>query len=118
MRSKNSFHIRELQKAGNKLAAAALILAGADVQKKATVLAKQALEEKDDIMLSALVFKVKQSVLDTLDIDYERMAAAAMPKSAAASLTRQHENARTIYANSPSLCPLPPPSSHSFSSPA
>ena len=86
-----------MQKAGNKLAAAALILAGADVQKKATALARQALEEKDDVMLSALVFKVKQSVLGTLDIDYKRMVAAGLPTSAAASLTRQHENARTLH---------------------
>jgi hypothetical protein len=83
-----------VQKAGNKVAAAVLILAGADVQKKATILAKQALEEKDDLLLSALVFKVKQSVLGMLDIEYKRMISAGLPKAAAASLTRQHENPR------------------------
>lgn len=88
-------HILQLQKAGNKVAAAALIMAGADVQKKATALAKQALEEKDDVILGALVFKIKKSVIDTLDIDYKRMVAAGLPKSAAASLLRHHENART-----------------------
>lgn len=64
------------------------------MQNKATALAKKSLEEQDDVLLSALVFKVKQSVLDTLDIDYKRMASAGLPKSAAAALTRQHDNPR------------------------
>jgi hypothetical protein len=96
----------EVQKVGNKPAAAALIMAGADVQKKATSLVQQALEKKDDLLLGALVFKVKQSVLDTLDIDYMRMVAAGHPKAAAASLTRQHQNPRMLCTTSQlsSLC--------------
>ena len=75
------------------MAAAATILAGADVTKNGTALAKEALEEKDDVLLGALAAKVKQSVLDTLDIDYKRMVAAGLPRAAAAALDRAHEDA-------------------------
>lgn len=93
----------KVQKEAHKAAAAAMILAGADVQKKGTTLAKQALEEKDDVILGAVVAKVKQSVLDTLDIDYKRMVAAGLPKAAAAALKRSHEDA-SMACSSTSCC--------------
>jgi hypothetical protein len=81
-----------VQKAGNKDAIAALIRAGADVQKQATAMAKKALEAKDDVLLAALTSVGKQSMLDTLDIGYKRMVAAGLPKTAAAALARAPEN--------------------------
>jgi hypothetical protein len=67
---------------------AALIRKGADIQKVATSLAKAAISAKDDLLLGAVILKAKQSVLDTLDLDFKHLVADGFPHAAAQFLKR------------------------------
>jgi hypothetical protein len=71
---------------------AALIRKGADAQKVAIGLAKSAIAAKDDLVLGAVVLKAKQSVLDTLDLDYKHLVADGFPHAAAQLLKRTVQN--------------------------
>jgi hypothetical protein len=73
----------------HKALAAALLQRGADLGSKAAVTTKEALVRKDDLLLAALIGVVKQSVLDTLDINFRNMEAASLPKAAAACASRE-----------------------------
>lgn len=77
-----------MQAAKSSPMAAAIIVKGADVSTCGTKLAKQAMADNDDVLLGALVLKVKSSVLDTLDLDYKRLCAASFPHAAAQYLVR------------------------------
>lgn len=59
-------------------------------------MARQARDEKDDMVLAALVGVVKQSVLDMLDIEYKRMVEAGLPKAAAACIKRTHQDPAAV----------------------
>lgn len=66
----------------------ALIVKGANCQNTGTAMVKKAMAAKDDLLVGALVLKVKSSVLDTLDLDYRRLCAADLPHAAAQFLRR------------------------------
>jgi hypothetical protein len=66
----------------------ALIVKGASCQNTGTAMVKKAMAAKDDLLVGALVLKVKSSVLDTLDLDYRRLCAADLPHAAAQFLRR------------------------------
>ena len=75
---------------------AALIARGVDIGTNATNMTRQAHDQKDDVILAALVGVIKQSVLDMLDIQYKRMVEAGLPKAAAACLKRKHTDLSAV----------------------
>ena len=81
-----------MQAAGKTTLMACLIREGADVSKLGTKLASKALTGHDDQLLGALIMKVKQSVLDTLDLSYRQLAAEKLPHAAAQYLLRTMED--------------------------
>lgn len=85
-----------LQQAGDKATIAALIARGVDIGTNATNMTRQAHDQKDDVILAALVGVIKQSVLDMLDIEYKRMVEAGLPKAAAACLKRKHTDLSAV----------------------
>lgn len=74
---------------------AAAIVKGADFGAAGMKLTKQAINNMDDVLLGALVLKVKSSVLDTLDLDFKRLCAASFPHAAAQFLVRTVDNPGT-----------------------
>eukprot|EP00892_Ulva_mutabilis_P004749 jgi/Ulvmu1/2646/UM014_0098.1 len=88
--------LQTAQQAGDTATMAALIARGADIGSNATRMSREAHDQKDDVMLAALVLVVKQSVLDMLDVEYKRMVEARLPKSAAACLKRAHKDPAAV----------------------
>ena len=82
----------DVQAAGKTTLMACLIRKGADVSKIGTKLASTALQAHDDRLLGALIIKVKQSVLDTLDLSYRQLVAEKLPHAAAQYLLRTMED--------------------------
>jgi hypothetical protein len=72
-----------------KVVAVALLGRGADLGTKAASMTKAALATKQDDLLAALIQIVKQSVLDTMDLNYRQMVEASLPKAAAACARRE-----------------------------
>lgn len=82
------FNQVEVQAAKVSALQAEAIVRGADLGSSATKCTKQAMADNDDVVLGALVLTVKSSVLETLDLDYKRLRAAAFPHAAAQFIKR------------------------------